>query len=98
VVVTWERFQGPVAQVHARVSRDGGATFDPPIALSGGIRSAGFPVAAIARDSVLVAWAEEDPAAIEQRAAHHDAAVTEGKPVPLSTAHGARVLLRSARP
>jgi hypothetical protein len=96
IVVTWERFEGSIAQIHARVSRDAGRSFEPATVLSSGARSAGFPVVALTADSVLIAWAEEDPAAIEHRAAEHEAAVKEGKPVPLATAENARVLMRSA--
>ena len=96
VFIAWERYDDQGAQVFSRVSRDAGKTFEPSEKLSASMLVSGFPVVALSKDSVLVAWSEENLQAIENREAEHDAAVKEGKPVPLHTASGAKVWVRRA--
>jgi hypothetical protein len=61
VIVAWEDGTVVVPQVLMRVSRDGGATFAAAQRVSSSQRAAGFPVLALSRREVTIAWSEQSP-------------------------------------
>jgi hypothetical protein len=61
VVVAWEDGTAAVPQVVMRVSRDGGRTFGAAQRVSTSERAAGFPVLALSRRGVTIAWSEQSP-------------------------------------
>ncbi|HUL49469.1 MAG TPA: sialidase family protein [Gemmatimonadales bacterium] len=63
VIVAWDDGTRQVPAIVVKVSMDGGRKFGPGDALSAAGQSAGYPVVAVARDSVFVAWQERTPAA-----------------------------------
>lgn len=56
VAVAWDDARQQPARVTLRVTRDGGKTFGAQTLVSDGSAAAGFPVLAIVRDTVIVAW------------------------------------------
>ena len=74
VVAAWDDGTVKVPRVVMRVSRDGGASFAPAVALSAAGRAAGYPVVGLARDGrqVTVAWSEQSAEAAAHAAGHPD--------------------------
>lgn len=74
VVVAWDDGTLVVPRIVVRRSADGGHTFAAADTLSAPGASAGYPVVAVARDTVVVAWQERTTAeASADSARHHDA-------------------------
>ena len=63
VIVAWDDGTREVPPIVVKVSDDGGRTFGAGDTLSAAGRSAGYPVVAVARDTLVVAWQERTPAA-----------------------------------
>jgi hypothetical protein len=70
VLAAWDDGTRDVPQVMLRVSRDGGASFAPAVAISAEGRAAGFPVLAVRGDSVVVAWSEKSAASAAREMSH----------------------------
>lgn len=75
VVVAWDDGTVRTPRVMLRISHDDGATFSHAQRLSASGRAAAFPVLALRRDTVVVAWTEQSPEA----AARDEAAMPNEK-------------------
>jgi hypothetical protein len=75
VVVAWDDGTLKTPRIALRISHDDGRTFSGTAHLSASGRSAAFPVLALRRDTVVVAWTEQSPEA----AARDEAAMPDEK-------------------
>jgi hypothetical protein len=94
VAVTWDDGTREPSQVVSRVSRDGGTTFSPVVALSDPARLSGYPVLAMLADGFSVAWSEEDPA-VAAHESHPDMKDPKATK-PLTPVGSAQVMVRRA--
>ena len=63
LAVVWDDGRRATPRVMLRVSRDGGARFEAPVAVSAEGRAAGYPVLAVRGRTLTVAWSERSAAA-----------------------------------
>ncbi|HEU4563591.1 MAG TPA: sialidase family protein [Gemmatimonadaceae bacterium] len=95
VVVAWDDGTLRTPRVKVRISRDGGATFGEPVAVSEEGRAATFPVLAVAGTRLTIAWSDESDAHAAHRE-HSRPNMKDPKAVmPLGTVGESRVLVRS---
>jgi hypothetical protein len=78
VVATWDEMSARGASVALRVSRDGGATFDPAVTLSDTQRSAQYPVVGLNGQTAYVAWSQTNGTAVPTTAEMPAMAAHEG--------------------
>lgn len=96
VIATWDDGTTNDRRIVARVSANGGSSWGSTVALSDSGRAAAFPVVAIARGRVMVAWSEMSAASAAHAAEH---AVNMKDPhahMPLGTVGDAQVVARRA--
>ena len=94
VVATWDDGTVEVPRVLVRVSRDGGASFEPAVQLSAPGRAGEFPVLAVHGDSVTVAWTGQTAAAREREMRAMPNMKRPGATMPLRAVGEASVLVR----
>ncbi|MEP7382381.1 MAG: sialidase family protein [Gemmatimonadota bacterium] len=97
VVVAWDDARMPLPRVTVRVSRDGGETFGPDVVASDSSMAATFPVLALRRDGLTLAWTQQSPAAMEQSHRMTPDMKDPTATMPLPSVGAQTVMVRSGR-
>lgn len=94
VIVVWDDGTKQTPRVVARVSNDGGRHFADAVQFSDVGRAASFPVLAMTRDSISVAWSEESDAVARKAESDAKNAKDPKAPKGLEAVGQAQVLVR----
>lgn len=94
IAAVWDDGTRDVSRVVIRISRDAGRTFGAPRPVSADDRAAGFPVLAMVRDSVIVAWSEQSVEAATHAESARPDMRDPGAVMPLQAVGRAEVMVR----
>lgn len=96
LVATWDDGTLATPRVVVRTSRDGGNRWSETVALSDSGRAAGFPVVALQRGHVTIAWSEQSAASAAEHESHTMDMKDPKAMMPLGTVGDAQVMMRRA--